>query len=135
MTFKKYHLKRFDLFLALKFESLGAWIARSPGTFIFMPILLTLLMGSGMQQFNYSSDIFYLFVPVNAKSVDDSQVIRSHFPRNVTRYVQGSELGINQFMEVILEPKYEDTVLSAPVWEDAIFIVNAVLKLKGIFLL
>jgi len=130
MTFKKYHIQRFDLYLASKFESLGSWIARSPGTFILFPILFTLLMGSGMQQFNYSSDIFYLFVPVNAKSIDDVEVIRSLFPRNVSRYVQGSELGINQFMEVILEPKYDDTVLNLPVWEDALFIVNTVKKLK-----
>ena len=131
MTLKKYHIQRFDLYLASKFESLGSWIARSPGTFILFPILFTLLMGSGMQQFNYSSDIFYLFVPVNAKSIDDVEVIRSLFPRNVSRYVQGSELGINQFMEVILEPKYDDTVLNLPVWEDALFIVNTVKKLKG----
>ena len=70
-------------------------------------------------------------VTVLVVEVDDVEVIRSLFPRNVSRYVQGSELGINQFMEVILEPKYDDTVLNLPVWEDALFIVNTVKKLKG----
>ena len=60
---------RFDLYLAGHFSTLGACVARSPGVFILVPLLLTLLMGSGLQQFNYMSDVFYLFVPVHAESI------------------------------------------------------------------
>ena len=76
---------RFDLFLAGKFSSLGACVARSPGVFILVPLLITLLMGSGVQQFNYMSDVFYLFVPAHAKSIHDRVKLQELFPENLTQ--------------------------------------------------
>ena len=87
MKFKNVEFKRFDLFLSAKFGSLGSWIARSPGTFILVPLLATLTMGSGVQNFVYASDVFYLFVPVNAQSITDAASIQDIFPRNVSRCV------------------------------------------------
>ena len=77
--------KRFDLYLAGQFSSLGACVARSPGVFIIVPLLLTLLMGSGVQQFTYMSDVFYLFVPVHARSIQDRIKLQELFPENLTR--------------------------------------------------
>ena len=77
---------RFDLYLAGHFSTLGACVARSPGVFILVPLLLTLLMGSGLQQFNYMSDVFYLFVPVHAESIQDHNRLQELFPENMTRY-------------------------------------------------
>ena len=85
MKFKSLNCSRFDLFLSGKFESLGSWIARSPGSFILVPLLLTLLMGSGVQNFVYASDVFYLFVPEDAQSITDAKTIQEIFPSNVTR--------------------------------------------------
>ena len=62
-------------------------MARSPGIFILVPLLITLLMGSGVQQFNYMSDVFYLFVPVDAKSIQDHSRLQDVFPENLTRYI------------------------------------------------
>ena len=131
MKFKKEHVTRFDLFLSARFESLGSWIARSPGTFILFPIIFTLLMGSGLQQFNYASDVFYLFVPVNAQSIEDANVIRQLFPRNVSKYVMGSELGRQQMTEVILVPKEGFTILSSEVWKEAKSLIQSVEQIKG----
>ena len=131
MKFKKEHVTRFDLFLSARFESLGSWIARSPGTFILFPIIFTLLMGSGLQQFKYASDVFYLFVPVNAQSIEDANVIRQLFPRNVSKYVMGSELGRQQMTEVILVPKEGFTILSSEVWKEAKSLIQSVEQIKG----
>ena len=73
------------MFLAGHFGSLGSCVARSPGIFILVPLLVTLLMGSGVQQFSYMSDVFYLFVPVDAKSIVDSNRLQRIFPENVSR--------------------------------------------------
>ena len=85
MKFRNFRFSRFDLFLSEKFESLGSWIARSPGIFILVPLLVTLLTGSGVQNFVYASDVFYLFVPVDAQSISDAATIQAIFPRNVSR--------------------------------------------------
>lgn len=85
MKLRNFRFSRFDLFLSEKFESLGSWIARSPGIFILVPLLVTLLTGSGVQNFVYASDVFYLFVPVDAQSISDAATIQAIFPRNVSR--------------------------------------------------
>ena len=85
MRFRNVKFSRFDLFLSARFESLGSWIARSPGIFILVPVLVTLLMGSGVQNFVYASDVFYLFVPVDAQSITDANTISGLFPPNVSR--------------------------------------------------
>ena len=85
MKFRNVKVSRFDLFLSERFESLGSWIARSPGIFILIPVLVTLLMGSGVQNFVYASDVFYLFVPVDAQSLTDVKTVRGLFPANVSR--------------------------------------------------
>ena len=85
MKFRNVNFSRFDLFLSARFESLGSWIARSPGIFILVPALVTLLMGSGVQNFVYASDVFYLFVPVDAQSITDVNTISGLFPPNVSR--------------------------------------------------
>ena len=61
-------------------------------------------MGSGLQQFNYASNVFYLFVPVTAQSIEDAHIITSLFPPNASRHVQGSELERLELMEIILIP-------------------------------
>ena len=85
MKLRNFRFSRFDLFLSEKFEALGSWIARSPGIFILVPLLVTLLTGSGVQNFVYASDVFYLFVPVDAQSISDAATIQAIFPRNVSR--------------------------------------------------
>ena len=85
MKFRNVNFSRFDLFLSARFESLGSWIARSPGIFILVPLLVTLLTGSGVQNFVYASDVFYLFVPVDAQSITDVTTISGLFPPNVSR--------------------------------------------------
>ena len=131
MKFNWRHLVRCDLLLSSKFESLGSWIARSPGTFILFPILITLLMGSGLQQFNYASDVFYLFVPVTAQSIEDARTIETLFPPNASRHVQGSELKKHELMEIILVPKEGFTALSKEVWQEAQSIVDIIGEFKG----
>ena len=122
---------RFDIFLSSKFESLGSWIARSPGTFILFPTLLTLLMGSGLQQFSYASDVFYLFVPVHAKSIEDADLIRHFFPLNSSRHVQGSELDMRGMVEVILVAKKGHSALDEQFWQEAQSLVDSIKSMSG----
>ena len=131
MKFRNIRWSRFDLFLSEKFESLGSWIARSPGIFILVPILLTLLTGSGVQKFVYASDVFYLFVPVDAQSIRDATTIRSIFPRNVTRHVPGSETGRQEMMEVILLPRPPYSALSRTLWAEAVTLTRSVEEISG----
>ena len=125
------NIGRFDLLLSARFESLGSWVARSPGTFILFPILITLLMGSGIQQFSYASDVFYLFVPVTARSIRDADQLRTLFPPDPSRYVQGSELGRQQMMEVVLVPRSPLTALSPELWEEARRVARVVDHFQG----
>ena len=92
---------------------------------------MTLLMGSGLQQFNYASNVFYLFVPVTAQSIEDAHTIATLFPPNSSRHVQGSELGRLELMEIILIPKEGFSALSEGVWQEAQSIVDIVGEFQG----
>jgi len=122
--------KRVDLLLSSQFSLLGSWVARSPGIFILVPLLLTLLMGSGVQQFRYTSDIFTLFVPVDAKSIEDAKKIQFAFPENLTRHVRGSELRLQQLVDLILVPRSGHTALDRGVWEEAERLDRAVAEIR-----
>jgi len=120
-----FNYRRFDLYLASKFSALGSCVGRSPGVFILVPILITMLMGSGVQQFVYLSDIFYLFVPVDARSIQDHSKINSYFPENLTRHIRGSELRFHQVVDIILVPQEGKSALSKEVWTEATLIAQA----------
>jgi len=90
-----------------------------------VPFLLTMLMGSGLQQFNYMSDVFYLFVPVHAKSIQDHSRLQELFPENMTSHTRGSELRFHQLVDLIIVPLEGKSALSREVWEEVALVAEA----------
>lgn len=75
---------RVDEILARWFYKLGVAVARTPGYFIIVPLLLTLLCVTGYQRINYEMDPEYLFSPENGVGKVERAIVEHFFKMNYT---------------------------------------------------
>jgi hypothetical protein len=68
------------------FHWLGTNIGQRPGYFIIVPILLTALLATGVQQMNYNYDPEYLFSPTTGVAKDERAMLESFFPTNYSDF-------------------------------------------------
>ena len=73
---------RLDSLLGSWFYKLGLTVGRTPGYFIIIPILLTLLCITGYQRIHYMIDPEYLFSPENGEGKYERAVVESFFKMN-----------------------------------------------------
>lgn len=73
---------RVDTILGSWFYKLGLAVGRTPGYFIIVPILLTLLCITGYQRVHYEMDPEYLFSPQNGEGKYERAVVESFFKMN-----------------------------------------------------
>ncbi|XP_036334650.1 patched domain-containing protein 1-like [Rhagoletis pomonella] len=73
-----------DKMLNKSFYHLGVLIAKHPGYFIIIPVLLTMLCMTGYQQLKYQIDPEYLFSPVNGEGKAERAIVENYFKVNYT---------------------------------------------------
>ncbi|KAK9889580.1 hypothetical protein WA026_006955 [Henosepilachna vigintioctopunctata] len=73
-----------DHFLNRSFYELGLLVGKHPGYFLIIPILLTLLGITGVQQMHNNIDPEYLFSPVNGPGKYERAVAEEFFKTNYT---------------------------------------------------
>ncbi|XP_023294117.2 patched domain-containing protein 3 [Lucilia cuprina] len=95
-----------DKTLNKTFFHLGVFIAKHPGYFIIVPILLTLLCITGYQQLKYQIDPEYLFSPINGEGKAERAIVEQYFKVNYThRFNVGRITRPGRFGRVIVIPK------------------------------
>ncbi|XP_039479031.1 patched domain-containing protein 1 isoform X3 [Drosophila santomea] len=73
-----------DKTLNKSFYHLGISIAKHPGYFIIIPVLLTLLCMTGYQQLKYQIDPEYLFSPIAGEGKTERAIVEQYFKVNYT---------------------------------------------------
>lgn len=73
-----------DKFLTRSFYRLGVFVGKSPGYFIIIPVILTLLCTTGYQRIHYEIDPEYLFSPINGEGKHERAVVEEFFKPNYT---------------------------------------------------
>ncbi|TMW49794.1 hypothetical protein DOY81_005151, partial [Sarcophaga bullata] len=98
-----------DKTLNKTFYHLGVFIAKHPGYFVIVPILLTLLCMTGYQQLKYQIDPEYLFSPINGEGKAERAIVEQYFKVNYThRFNVGRITRPGRFGRVIVIPKDGD---------------------------
>jgi hypothetical protein len=75
--------------MAMLFYRYGRAVAKRPISFIFVPLLITLISALGFLQLNTVSDPIYLFTPTDAQSKAERQSIHDLWPLRSGNYVPG----------------------------------------------
>lgn len=73
-----------DNVLTRSFYRLGVQIGHTPGYFLIVPILLTLLCITGYQQIHYQMDPEYLFSPEKGPGKTERAIVETYFKMNYT---------------------------------------------------
>ncbi|XP_065559917.1 patched domain-containing protein 3-like [Artemia franciscana] len=108
-----------DRVLAAGFNRLGGIIARHPGYFIIVPILLCAVFITGFQQLQYESDPEYLFAPTNGQAGYDRDIIESLFPVNYTTKFHPLRITrAGRFGRVIIVTQDGGSLLRKVVWDE-----------------
>ena len=123
-------LTRLDLCLSSHLGGLGAAVARAPLAFFLVPLLISGLLASGFQRFNFLTDAVSLYIPLSCRAHDDRDAIQSLFPDNDTSFVRGASSGIPSYIDVNLVPKSGESVLQPELWREAKHLVQAVEQVK-----
>lgn len=71
-----------DYLLKKLFFKLGLVVAKYPGYFIIVPVLVTIICITGFQRLHYVMDSEYLFSPENGASKTERDIIESYFKTN-----------------------------------------------------
>ncbi|KMY91712.1 patched domain-containing protein 3 [Drosophila simulans] len=98
-----------DKTLNKSFYHLGICIAKHPGYFIIIPVLLTLLCMTGYQQLKYQIDPEYLFSPIAGEGKTERAIVEQYFKVNYThRFNVGRITRPGRFGRVIVITKDGD---------------------------
>ncbi|EDW89794.1 patched domain-containing protein 3 isoform X1 [Drosophila yakuba] len=98
-----------DKTLNKSFYHLGISIAKHPGYFIIIPVLLTLLCMTGYQQLKYQIDPEYLFSPIAGEGKTERAIVEQYFKVNYThRFNVGRITRPGRFGRVIVITKDGD---------------------------
>ncbi|XP_014293320.1 patched domain-containing protein 3 [Halyomorpha halys] len=110
---------RLDSLLGSWFYKLGLTVGHTPGYFIVIPILLTLLCITGYQRVHYMIDPEYLFSPENGDGKYERAVVESFFKMNYSARFNPTRITRpGRFGRVIILPKEGDDLLSVEVWRE-----------------
>ncbi|XP_014241430.1 patched domain-containing protein 3 isoform X2 [Cimex lectularius] len=110
---------RVDELLARWFYKLGVRVAMTPGYFIIVPILLSLLCITGYQRIHYQMDPEYLFSPENGDGKHERAVVEEFFKMNYSSRFNPTRITrAGRFGRVIILPKVGDDLLSVEVWRE-----------------
>jgi len=122
-----FELPRVDIYLSSKLGRLGEKVARNPLQYLGFGLLLIALFSTGLQQFEYESNPGYLFVPSDARSYKERQVVEKWFPQKLdSRFVRGAESKFPMITEIAITPLYGDEILNKDIWREAFNLNKAI---------
>ncbi|XP_040070232.1 patched domain-containing protein 3 [Ixodes scapularis] len=105
------------------FQVVGEFIAKYPGYFIIVPLLVAMCLATGIQRMIYVDDPEYLFSPVNGRSHDERRVVEALFPQNTSyNFDIGRQTKPEKFGRLIVVTKNGKNLLSRKVWDEIIML-------------
>lgn len=110
------------------FQVVGEFIAKYPGYFVIVPLLVAMCLATGIQRMIYVDDPEYLFSPVNGRSHDERRVVEALFPQNTSfNFDIGRQTKPEKFGRLIVVAKDGGKLLTRKVW-DEIMLLDQIIK-------
>ncbi|KAL1137711.1 hypothetical protein AAG570_009407 [Ranatra chinensis] len=108
-----------DRLLTRGFYKLGLVVGETPGYFLIVPVLLTLLCVTGYQRVQYEMDPEYLFSPEKGPGKVERNVVETYFKMNYSARFNPTRITRpGRFGRVIVVPKEGDNMLSVEIWKE-----------------
>ncbi|XP_022645882.1 patched domain-containing protein 3-like [Varroa jacobsoni] len=121
-----------DKWVSTVFRTLGESIARTPGYYIVVPVMLFLTLSTGMQRIKYQDDPEYLFSPQNGQSHKDRERLFQLFPQNTSQDFDLSRLVTpEKFGRVIFYTKPGQNILRKGVFDDILKVDQLIKNLSS----
>lgn len=116
-----------DRAVSWMFQVIGEYIARYPGYFVIVPLLVAACLATGIQRMVYVDDPEYLFSPVNGRSHDERRVVEALFPQNTSRNFDiGRQTKPEKFGRLIVVTKDGSNLLRRQIWDEIMFLDRAI---------
>ena len=104
------------------FYLLGYRIGQTPTYFIIVPILLTALLATGVQQMNYNYDPEYLFSPKGGEAKYERAIQEEFFPVNFSDFKASRIARPGKFGRVIVAAKDGGSMLRTELWHQLLYL-------------
>ena len=101
---------------------LGYRIGQTPTYFIIVPILLTALLATGVQQMNYNYDPEYLFSPKGGEAKYERAIQEEFFPVNFSDFKASRIARPGKFGRVIVAAKDGGSMLRTELWNQLLYL-------------
>ena len=123
-------LATFHEFLSKMFFKIGFIIAQHPSYFIMIPVFLSCLAITGIQQLVYEKDPELLFSPSNGQGRAERKVVEALFPIDYSNNFSPSRITrMSHFARFLISAKDNETMLRTSIWEDLMALDEAVKNL------
>ena len=117
-----------DKSLSFNFQKLGHFIGLYPGYFVIIPVLVALILVTGLQRLHYEDAPEYLFSPTDGRSKTERRIVDNLFPINYTQnFHPGRVTHKGRFGRVILVANDGGSVLRRSIWNE-VMLLDQMLK-------
>ena len=111
-----------DLTLRKIFYRYGKIVGTHPGYFIIVPILVTVLCFTGVQQMNYNYDPEYLFSPSNGQAKYERNLVETYFPTNYSSFKANRITRAGKLGRLIIKAKDNGSMLRTHIWDQMLYL-------------
>ena len=111
-----------DLTLRKIFYRYGKIVGTHPGYFIIVPILVTLLCATGVQQMIYNYDPEYLFSPSNGQAKYERNLVEEYFPANYSSFKANRITRAGKLGRLIIKAKDNGSMLRTHIWDQMLYL-------------
>ncbi|XP_023241942.1 patched domain-containing protein 3-like [Centruroides sculpturatus] len=112
------------------FRHLGEYIAQHPLWFTFVPVVVTIVFSAGFFRLELTTDIDYIFFPINGRSLVAKASIERLFPENSTDFDFSRAASPGKYGVVIATTISGDSMLFNSVFDDLHALDRTVLNMS-----
>ena len=119
LTSSSFQFRFIDNWLKGRFRGLGQLVGKHPGPFILVPVILSVLCGSGMLGVEYNTDQDYLMTPTNGDGNKEKAIAESFFPTNFSDFDAPRSFNFGLYGYVMVTTKDgRSSILQPQIWDE-----------------
>ncbi|XP_067133244.1 patched domain-containing protein 3-like [Centruroides vittatus] len=124
-------LKYLSIYLSQKLKELGLRVGRNPIYFIVVPIIVSMVLATGLHKWHDERNIKYLFEPRNTRHVKEEEIIARLFPMDLSSDAYMERMNREPNIAVVLvTAKDEGSVLRKKVFREIIQLDEIIQNIK-----
>ena len=111
-------LRLVDGFLKDIFRNLGKCVGRNPVIFLIFPLIISIILCTGMLQVEYLSDAEHLLTPVNGQGRKEKAMAEKYFPTNFSDFDAQRSTKFGLYGYVMVTAMNGKSILQPSTWKE-----------------